>query len=211
MEKAIIGKKLGMTQIFNKDGVMIPVTVVEAGPCTVIQRKTVETDGYEAVKVAFKDTTEKRVTKCEMGQFKKAGATPKKYIKELKLDDCAKFEVGQDIKCDLFATGDMVDVSGNTRGRGFTGVIQRWNQARLKMSHGTGPTHREVGSMGANSSPSRVFKGKHLAGQYGNERVTIQNLEVVKVDTGRNVLLIRGCIPGPKGGLVTVKTSVKSK
>ena len=209
MNKAIIGKKLGMTQIFSVDGKVIPVTVVEAGPCPVVQIKTAEKDGYAAVKVGFGKVEEKDLNKPDNGQFKKAGVEPQKVLKEFKFDDCGKYAVGQTLTVETFAEGDHVDVVGLTKGHGFSGVIKRWNQHRLKMTHGVGPVHREVGSMGANSSPSRVFKNKRLPGQYGNERVTIQNLEIVKVDTARNVLLIKGAIPGPKGGIVTVTDSVK--
>ena len=209
MNKAIIGKKLGMTQIFSADGKVIPVTVVEAGPCPVVQIKTKEKDGYEAVKVGFGKAEEKNLNKPDNGQFKKAGVEPQKVLKEFRVDDLAKYSVGQVLTVETFAEGDKVDVVGLTKGHGFSGVIKRWNQHRLKMTHGVGPVHREVGSMGANSSPSRVFKNKHMPGQYGNERVTIQNLEVVKVDAARNVLLIQGAIPGPKGGIVTVTDSVK--
>ena len=210
MNKAIIGKKLGMTQIFSADGKVIPVTVVEAGPCPVVQIKTTGNDGYEAVKVGFGNVDEKRVNKPDAGQFKKAGVAPLKVLKEFRFDDVSAYTVGQVITVDTFAEGDKVDVVGLTKGHGFSGVIKRWNQHRLKMTHGVGPVHREVGSMGANSYPSRVFKNKHMPGQYGNERVTIQNLEIVKVDTARNVLLIKGAIPGPKGGIITVSNTVKS-
>ncbi len=209
MNKAIIGKKLGMTQIFSADGKVIPVTVVEAGPCPVVQIKTTEKDGYAAVKVGFGKVEEKDLNKPDNGQFKKAGVEPQKVLKEFKFDDCGKYAVGQSLTVETFAAGDHVDVVGLTKGHGFTGVIKRWNQHRLKMTHGVGPVHREVGSMGANSSPSRVFKNKRMPGQYGNERVTVQNLEIVKVDATRNVLLIKGAIPGPKGGIVTVTDSVK--
>lgn len=209
MNKAIIGKKLGMTQIFSADGKVIPVTVVEAGPCPVVQIKTTEKDGYAAVKVGFGKVEEKDLNKPDNGQFKKAGVEPQKVLKEFKFDDCGKYAVGQSLTVETFAAGEHVDVVGLTKGHGFTGVIKRWNQHRLKMTHGVGPVHREVGSMGANSSPSRVFKNKRMPGQYGNERVTVQNLEIVKVDAARNVLLIKGAIPGPKGGIVTVTDSVK--
>ena len=209
MNKAIIGKKLGMTQIFSADGKVIPVTVVEAGPCPVVQIKTTEKDGYAAVKVGFGKVEEKDLNKPDNGQFKKAGVEPRKVLKEFKFDDGGKYAVGQSLTVETFAAGDHVDVVGLTKGHGFTGVIKRWNQHRLKMTHGVGPVHREVGSMGANSSPSRVFKNKRMPGQYGNERVTVQNLEIVKVDAARNVLLIKGAIPGPKGGIVTVTDSVK--
>ena len=211
MNKAIIGRKVGMTQIFAADGKMIPVTVVEAGPCPVVQVKTVANDGYAALKLGFIETSEKALTKPELGQFKKAGVKPHKVLKEIRVDNAETFEVGAEIKADVFAAGEKVDVSGVTKGHGFTGVIKRWNQHRLKETHGVGPVHREPGSMGSISDPSRVFKHKHLAGQYGVENVTVQNLEVVKVDVERNVLLIKGAIPGPKGSIVTVKNSVKSK
>ncbi len=211
MNKAIIGRKVGMTQIFAQDGTMIPVTVVEAGPCPVVQVKTVENDGYAALKLGFIETNEKALTKPELGQFKKAGVKPHKVLKEIRIANAETYTVGAELKADVFQAGDKVDVSGVTKGHGFTGVIKRWNQHRLKETHGVGPVHREPGSMGANSSPSRVFKQKHLAGQYGVENVTIQNLEVVKVDVNRNVLLIKGAIPGVKGSIVTVSDSVKSK
>ena len=208
MKKAILGKNLGMTQKFDETGIMIPVTVVEAGPMTVVRNKTVESDGYKATVVAFGDVAERKVNKPEIGTYKKANVTPMKYMKEFKYDD--EYEVGATITCEMFAAGDHVDVSGITKGKGFSGAIKRWNQHRLKMTHGTGPVHRSLGSVGANSTPSKVIKGLHLAGQYGHENVTIQNLVVVKVDADRNVLLIRGAVPGPKGGLVTVKQAVKS-
>ena len=211
MNKAIIGRKVGMTQLFAEDGRMIPVTVVEAGPCPVVQVKTVENDGYAALKLGFIKTSEKALTKPELGQFKKAGVKPHKVLKEIRVANAETYAVGAEIKADVFQAGERVDVSGVTKGHGFTGVIKRWNQHRLKETHGVGPVHREPGSMGANSSPSRVFKQKHLAGQYGVENVTIQNLEVVKVDVNRNVLLIKGAIPGAKGSIVTVSDSVKSK
>ena len=211
MNKAIIGRKVGMTQIFAEDGRMIPVTVVEAGPCPVVQVKTVANDGYAALKLGFIETSEKALTKPELGQFKKAGVKPHKVLKEIRVDNAETYEVGAELKADVFAAGEKVDVSGVTKGHGFTGVIKRWNQHRLKETHGVGPVHREPGSMGSISDPSRVFKHKHLAGQYGVENVTVQNLEVVKVDVERNVLLIKGAIPGPKGSIVTVKNSVKSK
>lgn len=210
MKKAILGKKLGMTQVFTADGVVIPVTVVEAGPCFVIQKKTIDKDGYESLVIAFDEKREKLVNKPDAGQFKKAGITPKRFVKEIDVDAYNDLNVGSEIKCGVFDEGEKVDVTGITRGRGFTGVIQRWNNARLKMSHGTGPVHREVGSMGANSTPSRVFKLKKMPGQYGNEQVTIQNLQVVKVDEARNVLLIKGAIPGNRNGLVLIKSAVKA-
>ena len=208
MEKAILGKKVGMTQIFSEKGEAVPVTVVKAGPVTVLQVKTMEKDGYGAVKVAFEDIAAKRVSKPDMGQFKKAGCSPKRYLRELKLDK-TDYEPGSEIKCDTFVAGDMVDVTGITKGHGFSGTIKRWNHHRLKMTHGVGPVHREVGSTGANSTPSRKIKGLKSPGRYGHERVTIQNLEVVKVDAARDVILIRGAVPGPRGSLVTVKSTVK--
>ena len=210
MKKEILGKKLGMTQIFAPNGLVVPVTVVEAGPCSVLQKKTTEKDGYEALKVAFLNTRENLLNKPELGEFKKANVSAKKHVAEIKLDDMASYEVGQDVKCDIFTEGELVDVSGYTRGRGFTGVIQRWNSSRHRMTHGVSLVHRAVGSMGANSHVSRVLKGKKLPGQYGHEKVTIQNLQVVKVDADRNVLLIKGAIPGPKGAIVTIKSAVKA-
>lgn len=210
MNKAIIGKKLGMTQVFTPNGLVIPVTVVEAGPVTVVRKKSAEKEGYNAVVVAFEQVREKLVNKPEMGVFKKADVAPHRTLKELRFENSNDYEIGSVIKCDIFNENDMVDVSGTTRGRGFTGNIQRWNAHRLKMTHGTGPVHREVGSLSANSTPSRVFKNKRMPGQYGHENVTIQNLEVVKVDAERNILLIKGCIPGPRGSLVVVKQAVKA-
>lgn len=209
MNKAIIGKKVGMTQIFESDGKVIPVTVVLVGPCPVVQLKTVDSDGYTAVKLGFGEVSEKALNKPELGQFKKAGVNPHKVLKEFRVESLDGYEVGKNVTCEVFAKGDHVDVVGTTKGHGFTGVIKRWNNQRLKETHGVGPVHREVGSMGANSSPSRVFKNKHMPGQYGAERVTVQNLEVVKVDAERNLLLIKGAIPGAKGGIVTVCESVK--
>ncbi len=209
MEKAILGRKLGMTQIFDETGLMIPVTVIEAGPMTVLRKKTAERDGYSAVVVAYEDVKEARVNKPQTGEFKKAGVAPKRFIREFRFDNADSYETGKEIKCDIFANGDMVDVSGATRGRGFSGVIKRWNQRRLKMTHGTGPVHRSVGSTGANSTPSKVIKGLHMPGQYGHENVTVLNLKIVRVDSERNVLLVRGAVPGPKGGLVTVRQTVK--
>ncbi|MBS7404129.1 MAG: 50S ribosomal protein L3 [Eubacteriales bacterium] len=209
MKKAILGKKLGMTQIFTPDGLVIPVTVVEAGPCYVVQKKTNEKDGYEALVVAFDQTKENRLNKPQLGVLKKANVAPSKILREFRFENTADYEIGKEIKADIFAESDIVDVSGTTRGRGFTGNIQRWNAHRLKMTHGVGPVHREVGSMGANSTPSRVFKNKKMPGHYGSESVTIQNLEIVKVDAERNILLVKGCLPGPKGSIVTIKEAVK--
>lgn len=210
MRKAIIGKKLGMTQVFTQNGQVVPVTVIEAGPVTVVRKKTVLKDGYDALVVAFDQVREKLVNKPKMGVFKKAEVAAHRTLKELKLENSSEYEIGQVIKSDIFTEGDMVDVQGTTRGRGFTGVIQRWNGARLKMSHGTGPVHRQVGSMGSSSSQSRVYKNKKMAGQYGHETVTIQNLDIVKVDADRNILLVKGSVPGPKGSLVFVKQAVKA-
>ena len=210
MGKAIIGRKVGMTQIFAEDGKVIPVTVIEAGPCPVVQVKTPETDGYTALKLGFLPAKEKALNKPDLGQFKKAGVAPCKYLREVRVESAEGYKVGDEVKADVLAAGDKVDASGVTKGHGYTGVIKRWNQHRLKETHGVGPVHREPGSMGANSSPSRVFKHKNLAGQYGVENVTIQNLEVVRVDLARNVILVKGAIPGVKGSVVTLKTSVKA-
>lgn len=204
MNKAIIGKKLGMSQIFAPDGKVIPVTVVEAGPCPVVQKKTLGNDGYEAVQLAYGEVSEKNVNKPLKGHYKKAGVAPRKVLREFKLDNVEALEVGQEIKCDVFVEGDVVDVVGTSKGHGFTGVIKRWNHHCGPMAHGSG-YHRGVGSMGANSSPSRVFKNKKMSGQWGNERVTVKNLTVVKVDANRNLLLIKGAIPGAKGGIIEVK------
>lgn len=204
--KGILGKKLGMTQVFTDDGLVIPVTVVEAGPMTVVQKKTKEVDGYDTYVCAF-DQKKKNVAKPQKGIFDKAKTEPFKVLREFALD--GNLEVGAVVKADIFSAKDRVDVSGITKGHGFSGVIKRWNQHRLKMTHGTGPVHREVGSMSANSTPSRVFKNKHMPGEYGNEKVTIQNLEIVKVDADRNLLLIKGNVPGSKGSILTIRQSVK--
>lgn len=213
MKKAIVGKKLGMTQIFTNDGRLVPVTVIEAGPCTVVQKKTMEKDGYEAIQVGFDVLAENRAKKLlnkpEMGHMKKAGVTPFRSLRELRLEDAATYEVGQEIKADVFAEGDKIDVTGTSKGHGFTGTIYRWNQAIGPKSHGS-KYHRGVGSMGANSDPSRVFKNKRMPGHYGVERVTIANLEIVKVDAERNLILVRGAVPGPKGGLLIVRNSYKA-
>ncbi|MBE5763411.1 MAG: 50S ribosomal protein L3 [Clostridiales bacterium] len=209
MNKAIIGKKLGMSQIFTADGIVIPVTVVEAGPCPVVQKKTQEKDGYNALQVAFGDVKEKNVSKPVMGQFKKANVAPKKVLKELPIENVEAYEIGQEINCSIFAEGDHVDVVGTSKGKGFAGAVKRWNHHIGPKAHGSG-YHRGVGSMSANSSPSRVFKNKKMAGHLGNERVTVQNLTVARVDAARNLLLIKGAIPGAKGGIVVVKQSVKA-
>ena len=210
MQKAIIGKKLGMTQLFDEKGNVVPVTVVEAGPCVVSQKKTVETDGYEAVQVGYGDLKASKANKPMKGHFDKADVAPKKYLREFRLADISAINVGDIIKADTFAEGDKVDVVGTSKGKGTAGVIKRWNFGRLKESHGTGPVHRHAGSLGACSSPSRVFKGKKLAGHLGSERVTVQNLSVVKVDAENNIIAIKGAIPGPKGGIVTIADSVKA-
>ncbi len=210
MQKAIIGKKLGMTQLFDENGNVVPVTVVEAGPCVVSQKKTVETDGYEAVQIGFGDLKANKVNKPMKGHFAKGDVAPKKYLREFRLDDISALNVGDIIKADTFAEGDKIDVVGTSKGKGTAGVIKRWNFGRLKESHGTGPVHRHAGSLGACSSPSRVFKGKKLAGHLGSERVTVQNLAVVKVDAENNIIAIKGAIPGPKGGVVMISDSVKA-
>jgi len=211
MNKAIIGRKVGMTQIFAENGTVIPVTVIEAGPCPVVQVKTVEKDGYSALKLGFIEVEEKELNKPMLGQFKKANVKPQKVLKEVRLNDVSSYTVGANVTADIFAAGDKVDVAGVSKGHGFSGVIKRWNQHRLKETHGVGPVHREPGSMSANSSPSRVFKHKNLPGHFGVENVTIQNLEVVRVDVQRNAILVKGAIPGSKGSVVTVSDSVKNK
>ena len=210
MQKAIIGKKIGMTQIFDESGKVIPVTVVEAGPCVVVQKKTIENDGYEAVQLGFGEAKVSRVNKPMKGHFDKADVACKKQLKEFRLDDCAAVNVGDVLKADTFEVGDMVDVSGTSKGKGFQGTIKRHNFSRLKETHGTGPVHRHAGSMGACSSPSRIFKGKGMPGQMGNEKVTVQNLEVVKIDVENNLIALKGAIPGPKGGIVSIIDSVKA-
>ena len=209
MQKAIIGKKIGMTQIFDEKGNVIPVTVVEAGPCNVVMKKTIENDGYEAVQLGYGDVKVQRVNKPMMGHFKKADVAPKKTLREFKLDDMASISVGDTIKADIFAVGEKVDVVGTSKGKGTAGAIKRWNFSRLKESHGTGPVARHAGSLGACSDPSRVYKGKKLAGHLGCERVTIQNLVVAKIDADNNLIAIKGAIPGPKGGIVVIRDSVK--
>lgn len=211
MKKGILGKKLGMTQVFAADGTMLPVTVVQAGPCPVVQKKTAEHDGYSAVQLGFGEIRERLVNKPLTGHFKKADVQVLRHLREFKLADAENYEVGQEIKADVFEEGEHVDVSGTSKGKGFAGVIKRHNQARSRMSHGGGPVHRSPGSMGACASPARVFKNTKLPGHMGHEKVTVQNLEIVRVDAERNLLLIRGAIPGPKGGLVTVKESIKTK
>lgn len=210
MKKGIIGKKIGMTQIFDETGKVIPITVVEAGPCVVVQKKTMENDGYEAIQLGFGEVKTTRVNKPMKGHFDKADVACKKKLKEFRLEDCASVNVGDILKADTFAVGDMVDVSGTSKGKGFQGTIKRHNNSRLKETHGSGPVHRHAGSMGACSSPSRIFKGKGMPGQMGNEKVTVQNLEIVKVDAENNLIALRGAIPGPKGGIVSIVDSVKA-
>ena len=209
MNKAIICRKEGMTQIFTAEGKVIPVTVLQAGPCPVVQIKTVEKDGYAALKLGFGETSEKALTKPELGQFKKAGVKPCKVLKEFRLDDLSAYEVGGEVKATVFTAGDRVDAHGISKGHGFTGVIKRWNQQRLKETHGVGPVHREPGSMGSISDPSRVFKHKNLPGHYGHETTTVQNLEIVRVDAERNCILVKGSVPGPDGSIVTITDTVK--
>jgi large subunit ribosomal protein L3 len=210
MKKGIIGKKLGMTQIFDEIGNVIPVTLIEAGPCAVAQKKTVENDGYDALQLAYCDTKEKKLTKAEAGHLKKAGLTAKRHLKEFRLEDCSSVNAGDVITVDTFAAGEKVDITGITKGRGYTGAVKRWNHHVLRMTHGTGPVHRQVGSMGANSTPSRVYKNKKMAGQYGNEQVTILNLVAVKIDAEKNLIAVKGAVPGSKGGIVFVRDSVKA-
>ena len=209
MQKGIIGKKIGMTQIFDESGKVIPVTVVEAGPCVVVQKKTLENDGYEAVQLGYGDVKAKNVNKPLAGHFKKADVAAKRTLKEFRLEDCSSLNVQDIVKADIFAAGDIVDVSGTSKGKGFAGTIKRHNNARLKETHGTGPVHRHAGSMGACSSPSRIFKGKALPGHMGAEKVTVQNLEIVKIDAENNLIAVKGAIPGPKNGIVTIVDCVK--
>ena len=210
MEKAIIGKKVGMTQIFDEAGHVIPVTVIEAGPCTVVQKKTAEKDGYEAVQLGDEDVAEKKLTKPELGHLKKAGVSAKKVLKEFQLKNAADLNVGDEVKVDTFAEGDHVDVTGISKGKGYAGVVKRHGAHRLKESHGTGPVHRHAGSMGSGTDPSRIFKGKIGAGHMGAEQVTVMNLDVVKVDSELGIIAVRGAIPGPKGGLVFVRNTAKT-
>ena len=209
MKKGIIGKKIGMTQIFDEIGNVIPVTVIQAGPCTVAQKKTVETDGYNAVQLGFADVKEKHMTKAEKGHFAKAGVANQKHLKEFRLDDISAINVGDVITVDTFAAGDKVDVTGITKGHGYTGVVKRWNHRILRMTHGTGPIHRQPGSMGS-IDPARIFKNHKMPGQYGNEQVTVLNLKVVKIDSEKNLIAVKGAIPGAKNGIVFVRDSVKA-
>jgi large subunit ribosomal protein L3 len=209
MNKCILGKKLGMTQIFDENGKVVPVTVVEAGPCVVVQKKTVETDGYNAIKVGFGDIRESLVTKPNKGQFKKANVAIRRHLKEFRLEDITGYEIGSEIKADIFAAGDKIDVTGTSKGKGFSGVIKRWHAARGPETHGS-KFHRAVGSMGASSDPSRTFKNKHMPGHMGNKKATMINLTVAKVYGDRNLILIKGAVPGPKKGLVIIRNAVKA-
>ncbi len=210
MKKGIIGRKIGMTQIFDEAGTVIPVTVIEAGPCTVTQIKTQEKDGYEAIQLGFMAAVPKQMNKPDSGLFKKIGTDPKKHLKEFRLDDISGYNIGDTVTAAIFAEGEKVDVTGITKGHGYSGVIKRWNHHRLKMTHGVGPVHRQVGSMGANSTPSRVYKNKKMAGQYGNEQVTILNLDVAKIDAEKNLIAIKGAVPGARGGIVFIRNTVKA-
>ena len=210
MKKAIIGKKVGMTQIFDEMGKVIPVTVIEAGPCVVTQKKTTEKDGYSAIQLGYEDVKESKLSKPEAGHLKKADVAMKKHLKEFRLENACEMNVGDVIGADTFKAGESVDVTGTSKGHGYTGSIKRWNHHILKMTHGTGPVHREVGSMGANSTPSRIYKNKRMAGQYGNVQVTVQNLKVVRIDTEKNLIAIKGAVPGAKDGIVFVRNSVKA-
>ena len=209
MKKGIIGKKLGMTQIFAENGAVIPVTVIEAGPCVVTQKKTTETDGYNAIQVGYEDVSAKHVNKPAKGHFEKAGVQAKKHLKEFRLEDVANYNVGDVIAADTFAAGEKVDITGITKGHGYSGAVKRWGHHMLQATHGTGPIHRQVGSMGANSTPSRVFKNKKMAGQYGAEQVTILNLDIVTIDAEKNIIAVKGAIPGARGGIVFVRSTCK--
>ena len=209
MKKGIIGKKLGMTQIFDQKGNVIPVTLIEAGPCVVAQKKTVENDGYAAVQLAYEDIKKKNVNKAQLGHFAKAGISPKRHLKEFRLDDCSALEAGSVVTVDTFAEGEKVDITGITKGHGYTGAIKRWNLHKLRMTHGVGPVHRQSGSMGV-IDPARIFKNKKMAGQYGNEQVTILNLVAVKIDAEKNLIAVKGAVPGAKGGIVFIRDSVKA-
>ena len=210
MQKAIIGKKVGMTQIFDESGKVIPVTVIEAGPCVVTQKKTTEKDGYNAVQLGFEDVKESKLTKPELGHLKKAEVALKKHLKEFRVEKAAEMNVGDVVSADTFTAGEKVDITGITKGHGYSGAVKRWGNHILRMTHGTGPIHRQVGSMGANSSPSRVFKNKKMAGQYGNEKVTVLNLAVVKIDAEKNIIAVKGAVPGAKGSIVFIRDSVKA-
>ena len=209
MKKGIIGRKVGMTQIFDEIGNVIPVTVIEAGPCVVAQKKTSENDGYDAIQLGFMEVKEKHMTKAEKGHFEKAGVAAKKHLKEFRLDDCSAYNVGDVVTADTFAAGDKVDVTGMTKGRGYTGAIKRWNLHKLQATHGVGPIHRQSGSMGV-IDPARIFKNKKMAGQYGNEQVTVLNLSIAKIDAEKNIIAIKGAVPGARGGIVFIRNAVKA-
>jgi len=209
MKKGIIGKKVGMTQIFDEAGNMIPVTLIEAGPCVVAQKKTVDTDGYDAVQLAFEDVKEKHIAKPQAGHFKKVNISFKKHLKEFRLEDISGYNVGDTVTADIFAAGEKVDVTGLTKGRGYTGAIKRWNLHMNAKTHGVGPIHRESGSMGV-IDPARIFKNKKMAGQYGNEKVTVLNLDVVKIDAEKNLIAVKGAVPGARGGIVFLRNAVKA-
>ena len=209
MKKGIIGKKIGMTQIFDEKGNVIPVTVIQAGPCAVVQKKTAENDGYDAVQLGFVEAKEKHITKAEKGHFEKAGVSFKRHLKEFRLDDCSALNVGDVITADTFAAGEKVDITGMTKGRGYTGAIKRWNLHKLCATHGVGPIHRQSGSMGV-IDPARIFKNKKMAGQYGNEQVTVQNLKVVKIDSEKNLIAVKGAVPGAKDGILFIRDSIKA-
>ena len=210
MKKAIIGKKIGMTQIFDEIGNVIPVTVIEAGPCVVVQKKTAENDGYDAVQLGFGGVKEKHLTKAEIGHFKKAGVENKKHLKEFRLENAASMNVGDAITVDTFAAGEKVDITGTSKGHGYSGVVKRWGQHQMRMTHGNGPVHRHIGSVGMNSTPSRIFKNKHMPGQYGNVTSTVLNLEVVKIDAEKNIIAVKGAVPGSRGNIVFLRDSVKA-
>ena len=210
MKKAIIGKKLGMTQIFDENGNVIPVTLIAAGPCVVVQKKTVENDGYDAVQLGFEDAKAKQLTKADMGHFAKANVPYKKHLKEFRLDDCGAMNVGDVIGAAVFEAGERVDVTGLSKGHGYSGVVRRWGQHIMRMTHGGGPVHRHIGSVGMNSTPSRIHKNKHMPGQYGNVKNTVLNLEVVKVDAEKNIIAVKGAVPGSRGNIVFLRDSVKA-
>ncbi len=209
MKKGIIGKKIGMTQIFDEKGNVIPVTVIEAGPCVVAQKKTVENDGYDALQLGYSELKEKHANKAEKGHFEKAGVSLKKHLKEFRLDDCSAYNVGDVITADTFAAGEKVDITGVTKGRGYTGAIKRWNLHKLQATHGVGPIHCQSGCMGV-IDPARIFKNKKMAGQYGNEQVTVQNLKIVKIDSEKNLIAVKGAVPGAKNGIVFIRDSIKA-
>lgn len=210
MKKAIIGKKLGMTQIFAENGAVVPVTVIEAGPCQVCQVKTVDNDGYSAVQLGFGEVAERKVTNPLKGHFKAANVSNRKHLKEFRLENAESMKTGDTVAVDTFAVGDTVDITGISKGHGYSGVVKRWGHHKLEMTHGVGPVHREVGSTGANSSPSRVFKNLKMPGQYGNVQVTVLNLEIIKIDTEKNLIAVKGAVPGAKNGIVFIRDSVKA-